>query len=101
MKVAAPPALTLRSVPAVTESSTIASASARPIATVPPAALASALLDVDAVCVALTLTAPVVVRLCVASPASFALVVTVTSVIAAVAVKASVEPAAPSAPASA
>ena len=75
VKPTAPPAVTFRSVPAVTASSTIASASARPIATEPPVALASAFEDVDAVCVAETETAPLVVRPCVVSPASFALVV--------------------------
>ena len=91
----------VREIVAVTSSSGTASASARPIATVPPAASPFAVVTAFAVWVALSVTLPVAVRFWDASPSMEALVVTVGSAIAASAVRESVEPEPAVAPASA
>ena len=67
----------LRAIVAVTVSSTIASASARPIETSAPPALAFAVVVVVVSCVAVSVTLPEAARLCDASPSIVALVITV------------------------
>jgi hypothetical protein len=57
----APPALTFGPIDAVTLSSTIANANAKPIATDAPATSAFAVVVTAAVCVALSVTAPEVI----------------------------------------
>jgi hypothetical protein len=96
-----PPALSERVIVALTLSSTIASASARPITTVPSTASAFAVVVVFAVCVAESVTLPLAASVSEAAPPIEAVVVTCASVMAASAVSASVEPAAPAVPASA
>ena len=95
------PAAMDRLLVAVTSCSTTASASARPMTTVPVTASAFAVVLVVAVCVAVREIGPVVLSVSAAAPPIVARVVTVTSAIAALAVRETVEPGAPAAPASA
>ena len=91
----------VREIVAVTSSSGTASASARPMATVPPAASPLAVVLVVADWVAVSVTLPVAVRFCAAPPLIEAPVITVGSATAASAVSESVEPEPADAPASA
>jgi hypothetical protein len=73
----APPAVMFRRIFALTSSSTIARASARPIDTSPPAACALAVVVAFVSCVAVSVTAPVAASDCEPSPSMVALVRTV------------------------
>ena len=76
-RLTAPPAEMFRATVAVTSSSTIARASARPIDTSAPPALALAVVIVVVSCVAVSVTLPEAASVCVLSPPIVALVMTV------------------------